>query len=108
LLSFRKTKYAEIAKEHRKQVKDMLGKLDASIAAAVITHIPVEDSTPELNKRKQDDQGGGSAKKKLVATPKHPDKSKSTLYMSTEEREEAAIEDLKEAIRIHGGTYRLG
>ena len=28
--------------------------------------------------------------------------------MSTEEREEAAIEDLKEAIRIHGGTFCLG
>jgi hypothetical protein len=99
--SFRKSKHAETAKEHRKHVIDMLAKLDESIAAEVSTRVPSEDVKPDPKKRKQPDQGGGSAKKK--ALQQSDGKMKTTLEMTVEDREASAVEDLIEAVKTYGG-----
>lgn len=79
----------------------MLAKLDESIAAEVSTHVPSEDVKTDPKKRKQPDQGGGSAKKK--ALHQSDGKMKTTLEMTVEDREASAMEDLIEAVKMHGG-----
>ena len=103
---YRKTKHAEIAKEHLEQVSSWLAAKDPSLAVLASEHIPQEDPSPEANKkesknkkRKADDQAGIATKKANVKS-----RNKTNGELTLGEREDDAMQALFEFIEEKGGS----
>ena len=97
LMSFsRKTKFATVARNYRKEVCAMLGKIDESLAKQATQHCPRgEDS----KKRKSD------ATNDAIRRPSKKADYKFGAEMTMVEREEKAMKDLVSYIEKVGGTH---
>jgi hypothetical protein len=96
----RKTKYAKHARAHRDHVAQQLAKVDASLATLATEYCP-PDTLSEKNKegkKRKSTEGGTEAKKKAAS-----EKGKQLASMTPAEREETAMESLRNYIQEVGG-----
>jgi hypothetical protein len=96
----RKTKYAKHAKAHRDHVAQQLAKVDASLATLATEYCP-PDTLSEKNKegKKRKSTDGGTEYKKTAAS----EKGKQLASMTPAERDEFALESLRNYIQEAGG-----
>jgi hypothetical protein len=98
--SDRKTKHAKHAKAHRDHVAQQLAKLDASLATLATEYCPPDtlSETNRAGKKRKSTEGGTEAKKKAAS-----EKGKQLANMTPAERDESAMESLRNYIQEVGG-----
>ncbi|KAI2489836.1 DDT domain [Fragilaria crotonensis] len=90
----RKTKFAPIARTHRNEVCDMLGKIDESLAKQATQHCPFGDDSKKRKSNSVDDTNRRPSKKA---------DTKNGADMTVVEREAKAMSDLANYIEEVGG-----